>query len=153
MFLRQNYKKTNKYIENILEMVRASNFLIQLESSNQHWNISSIIQCTYIILDIKTWTAVQIWQFVYILLETRWYKVYMHMWELPRNCDANSFRFFLAKKLRVTNCRPRLGLKYPEGVGTEVTNGQRLWAATILESEFKKIYIANLTEIDRLNFK
>ena len=56
---------------------------------------------------------------------------YMHMWELPRNCDANSFRFFLAKKLRVTNCRPRLGLKYPEGVGTEVTNGQRLPATRV----------------------
>ena len=136
MFLRQNYKKQT----NILRIFwRWFGPAISWSNSRAQINtgIFPLLSNTYI-LDIKTWTAVQIWQFVYILLETRWYKVYMHMWELPRNCDANSFRFFLAKKLRVTNCRPRLGLKYPEGVGTEVTNGQRLWAATILESEFKK---------------
>ena len=69
---------------------------------------------------------------------------YMHMWELPRNCDANSFRFFLAKKLRVTNCRPRLGLKYPEGVGTEVTNGQRLPATRVwFEKKYTGIWHAS----------
>ena len=66
---------------------------------------------------IKTWTAVQIGQ---------WHRYKVHAYvRTTRNCDANSFRFFLAK-LRVTNRRPWLGLKYPEGVGTEVTNGQRL---------------------------
>ena len=69
----------------------------------------------------------------------QWHRYKVHAYvrtTATSNCDANSFRFcfFLAKMLRVTNCRLRLGLKYPEGVGTEVTNGQRLASVPISTS-------------------
>ena len=69
----------------------------------------------------------------------QWHRYKVHAYvrtTATSNCDANSFRFcfFLAKMLRVTNCRLQLGLKYPEGVGTEVTNGQRLASFAISTS-------------------